>query len=198
MSILEVEMSAALQHPVGPHTVDEWLALPPAEDGARTELIFGYLHVSPAASNEHQFASLELAVLLRSAIAASGREDLFAVQAVNVKISSAIRTGLIPDVVIVDRKQRGTSYPAHALVVAVELWSPGNTREERETKMAAYAAAGVPFMWAVFEEDDPRLVAHRLERDRYVVENVVRPGGPATVTASPIPVTVDLDDIMDW
>ncbi|MDU0293738.1 Uma2 family endonuclease [Saccharothrix longispora] len=190
MSILEVEMSAALQHPVGPHTVDEWLALPPAEDGARTELILGYLHVSPAPSGEHQLAAHRLARLIEDAVEDAGRTDLYVVPAVNVKISSELRTALIPDVVVLDRRPAGVSFPAEALALAVEVWSPASRQAERGAKMWAYAEAGVPFVWTL----DPRhgLIAHRLDQGVYVLENVVTTGEPVTITASPVAVEVDL------
>ncbi|MFD0199162.1 MULTISPECIES: Uma2 family endonuclease [Saccharothrix] len=190
-------MSAALQHPIGPHTVEEWLALPPSEDGSRTELILGHFHVSPAPSYLHQLVAFELGVQIRSAVRAAGRGNLRAVPAVNVKISSALRTGLIPDVAIVDRPT-GVAFPAEALMLAVEVWSPGNTRAEREAKMEAYASAGVPFVWTIDQKTDLhelKLTAHRLDGDRYVVAQAVRTTGPVTITAAPVPITVDLGEL---
>ncbi|MBB5806183.1 Uma2 family endonuclease [Saccharothrix ecbatanensis] len=190
-------MSAAL-HPVGPHTVEEWLALPPSEDGSRTELILGHFHVSPAPSYGHQLVAFELAVQIRNAIRAAGRNDLRAVPAVNVKISSASRTGLIPDVVIVDR-QADVAFPAEAILLAVEVWSPGNTRAERDAKTAAYASAGVPYVWTIDQKNDLhelKLTAQRLNGEHYVVEQVVHTAGPVTIMAAPVPITVDLTDLV--
>jgi Uma2 family endonuclease len=194
-------VSAALQHPmIGPYTVEDWLALDPPVDGSRLELIFGYLHVTPAPSGEHQTVAFNLAVVVRDALRKAERRDLHVVPAVNVQISTAWRTVLIPDVVILDRKPIGVSFPAEALELAVEVWSPGNPRAERETKMAGYADAGVPFVWTVDQGDQLRgltLTAHRLENGQYVVENVLQGGGPATITAAPIPVTLDLTELLD-
>ncbi|QQQ75930.1 Uma2 family endonuclease [Saccharothrix sp. 6-C] len=190
-------MSAALQHPIGPHKVEDWLALPPSEDGSRTELIQGHLHVSPAPSYRHQLVAFELGVQIRGAVRAAGHRGLRAVLAVNVKISSTLRTGLIPDIAIVDRPT-GVAFPAEALMLAVEVWSPGNTRAEREAKMTAYAGAGVPFVWTVDQKTDLhelKLTAHRLDGDRYAVAQTVRAAGPVTITAAPLPITVDLADL---
>ncbi|MFD1147974.1 Uma2 family endonuclease [Saccharothrix hoggarensis] len=190
-------MSAALQHPIGPTTVEDWLALPPSEDGSRTELIQGHLHVSPAPSFRHQLIAFELGVQIRGAVNAGGNRNLRAVPAVNVKISSTLRTGLIPDVAIVDRPT-GVVFPAEALLLAVEVWSPGNPRAEREAKMAGYASAGVPFVWTVDQKTELhelRLTAHRLDGDRYVVAQTVRAPGPVTINAAPLPITVDLGDL---
>ncbi|MCE7008684.1 Uma2 family endonuclease [Kibdelosporangium philippinense] len=191
-------MSVALEHPmIGPYTVEDWLALDPPVDGSRLELMFGYLHLTPAPSGEHQDAAFLMGVLLRDALRAANRTDLNVALAVNVRISTAWRTALIPDVVILDRKPVGVSFPPEALILAVEVWSPGNPRAERETKMAGYAGAGVPFLWTI-EQDDLRglrLTAYRLENGRYVVENLIEDKGPAVVTAVPIPITVDLAEL---
>jgi Uma2 family endonuclease len=185
---------------IGPYTVEDWLALDPAVDGSRLELIFGYLHVTPAPSGEHQTVAFNLAVLVRDALRAAERKDLHVVPAVNVRISTAWRTALIPDVVVLNRKPIGVSFAADALVLAVEVWSPGNPRAERETKMAAYASAGVPFLWTFDQGDQlrgPTLTAYRLENGQYVEENTIQAGAPTTITAAPIPITLDLAEFPD-
>ncbi|WP_433265768.1 Uma2 family endonuclease [Actinosynnema sp. CS-041913] len=185
---------------LGPHTVEDWLDLEPAEDGSRTELILGHLFVTPLPSIEHQTVAFHLAVLIQEAIREAGRTDLRVVPAVGVRISAAMRTAVIPDVVVLDRKVAGASVPAEALELAVEVWSPGNPRAERETKVAGYADAGVPFFWAI---DLPsklsglRLTAHRLENGLYKEENILESVGPEAITASPVPITLDLADLAD-
>ncbi|WP_158844819.1 Uma2 family endonuclease [Saccharothrix deserti] len=191
-------MSAALQDPmIGPHTIEDWLDLPPSEDGSRTELIFGYFYVTPPPSGEHQVVAFNLAVTIRDALRAAERRELHVVPGVGVKISSTMRTALIPDVVVLDRRPVGASFPPEALIMAVEIWSPGNKRAEREAKMAAYASAGVPFVWTIEQRAELNLTSYRLVQDHYVAENTVREAGPTTITAAPVPVTVDLDAVLD-
>ncbi|WP_370947893.1 Uma2 family endonuclease [Amycolatopsis sp. cg5] len=199
-------MSAALsmpnpmQHPmIGPYTVEEWLAVDPPVDGSCLELIFGYLHVTPAPSGKHQYAASRLIRPLEDAIAAANRTDLYVVAAVNVQISTAWRTALIPDVVILNTRPDAVSFPADALALAVEIWSPGNPRAERDTKMAAYADAGVPFLWTLDQGNQLRdltLTAYRLENDHYVEESTIQAGTPTGIEASPIPVTLDLNKLL--
>ncbi|SDN13962.1 Putative restriction endonuclease [Lentzea albidocapillata subsp. violacea] len=193
-------MSTALQHPlIGPYTVEDWLALPTPVDGSRLQLIFGHLHLTPAPSGEHQHLAYRLTRLIDDALRAAGRTDLHVVPAVNVRISTAWRTALIPDVVVLTRKPVGASFAADELALAVEVWSPGNPRAERETKMAGYAAAAVPFLWTVDQPDDlraiPTLTAYRLDGGQYAEENVVKTAGLATVTAAPVPITLALTDL---
>ncbi len=185
--------TADLQHPIGPHTVAAWLALDPPVDGSRLELIYGYLHLTPAPSGEHQHASFRLARLVEDAIHTAGRTDLRVVPAVNVQISTAWRTALIPDVVVLTTRPVGSSFPADAVALAVEIWSPGNPRAERETKKAAYAAAGVPFLWTITQDQlrGPALTAYRLKDNQYVEEIIVQTGATATITAAPVPVTLN-------
>lgn len=180
---------------IGPYTIEHWLASPPSEDGSRTELIFGRFHATPAPSGEHQYVAGNLIQPLKVALAAADRPDLYVVPAVNVKISSAWRIALIPDLVILNQRPEGVIFPPEAVVVAVEIWSPGNQRAERETKALAYAEAGVPFMWTIEQASkfhDLRLTAHRLTENRYVVENILEAGVPTTITAAPVPITLDL------
>ncbi len=188
-------MSAALQHPVGPYTVEDWLALDPSVDGSHIELIYGYLYVTPAPSGAHQNLAYRLTRLVDDALLAADRPDLYVATAVNVRISTAWRTALIPDLVILNHEPVEVAFPASDLLLAVEIWSPGNTRAERETKMAGYAGAGVPFVWTVDPANDLhglRLTACRLDDSQYVAETTVEADGPVTITAGPIPMTLDL------
>lgn len=186
-------MSAAIEHPIGPYTVEDWLALDPSVDGSRLELILGYLHVTPAPTGEHQWAASILVQLLRETLVSADRTDLYVVPAVNVRISTPWRTALIPDVVVLDVKPRGVSFAPDNLQLAVEIWSPGNDRAERETKLSAYAGAGVPFVWTL-EQDKlgaMTVTAYRLDKGKYVEESQVKPGSWATITAAPVPVRLD-------
>src|SRR5215213_10417567 len=100
-------MSAALREEealpsplIGPHTIEEWLDLPAPEDGSRIELIFGHFHVTPPPSADHQLTAYWLGRWIDDAIRATGRTDLYFAPPVGVKISSPLRTALIPDAVI--------------------------------------------------------------------------------------------------
>ncbi|MEU6152551.1 Uma2 family endonuclease [Actinosynnema sp. NPDC047251] len=172
--------------------------LPPTADGSRIELILGYLTVTPAPTGDHQMAAFNLAILVREALRAAGMTDLHVAPAVNVRISTAFRAALIPDMVVLDRKPTGVSFPAEALKLAVEVWSPGNTLAEREFKMLGYAGAGVPHFWTVDlpgRLNDLRLTAYRLDNGTYVEENVLKPGEETTITAAPFPVTLDVAEL---
>lgn len=110
-----------------------------------------------------------------------------------VKISTGWRTALIPGVVVLVDKPIGSLFMSHLVALAVEIWSPSNTRTERETKMAAYAGGGIPFFWSVSQdrEEAPTIAAYRLVRGRYVEEQTAKPGEKVTITAAPVPVTLD-------
>jgi Uma2 family endonuclease len=173
--------------------VDDWLAQEHPADGSRLELIFGYLHVSPAPSTRHQYAGDELRAVLKDALGQAGRTDLYAVTAVGVRISTSLRTALIPDVAVVNAKPLVTCFQPEDLVLAVEIWSPGNTRAERDTKAAVYANASVPYFWEVHEDriGALTLITHVLKDGQYVEDLTARPGITATINAAPVPVTFD-------
>jgi Uma2 family endonuclease len=138
-------MSVALEHPIGPITVDNWLTRDHPADGSRLELIYGYLHMSPPPSGQHQYAGDELRLVLKHALRDADRSDSYAVTGVGVRISTNWRTALIPDVAVLNTRPVGTSFGPDDLELVGEIWSPGNGRAERETKTSAYAEAGVPF-----------------------------------------------------
>jgi len=178
-------------HPLGPTTVDEWLAMEHPSDGSRLELIWGYLHMTPPPGGTHQNVMLELAVLLREALRAAGRTDLTVLPGVGVRISTRFRTGVIPDITIVDTDYDHASFTASNLKLAVEIWSPGNTRRERDDKIAAYAGAHVHYLWIVeLPKGRPvRFWGYQLGESGY--EQMVYADAGEVVTApGPVPVKV--------
>ncbi|WP_433525648.1 Uma2 family endonuclease [Nocardia pseudovaccinii] len=186
----------AMIHPLGPTTVEDWLAEEQPSDGSRLELILGYLYMTPAPGGPHQYASLELAILLCDALRAAGRSDLDVLPAVAVRISTAFRTGVIPDIAVVNVDINHASFAPEDLVLAVEVWSPGNTREERDTEIAGYAAARVPYLWVVeLPEDKPaRFWGYRLGESGYRQEVYVA-AGETVVAPGPVPITVNTADL---
>ncbi|MBP2473902.1 Uma2 family endonuclease [Crossiella equi] len=196
--VLEVEaVSVAIEHPIGPYTVEEWLALPPSVDGSNVELILGYLHVTPPPHGSHQWASTNLLVLLRTALRAAGKDDLYVVHGVGVELSTAWRTALIPDLVVLNVRPDAVSFSPDELELVVEIWSPGHNRAERETKLAAYAGAGVPHVWTVERNKLGALAvaALRLDNGRYTVDTEINSGETKTITAAPVPVEVSPSDL---
>lgn len=193
---MTMSAEVAMIHPLGPTTVEDWLAEDQPSDGSRLELILGYLYMTPGPGGPHQYASLELAILVRDALRAAGRTELNVLPAVAVRISTAFRTGVIPDIAVVNVDINHTSFAPEDLVLAVEVWSPGNTREERDTKIAGYAAARVPYLWIVeLPEDKPaRFWGYRLGESGYRQEVYVA-AGETVVAPGPVPITVNTADL---
>jgi Uma2 family endonuclease len=190
-----VTAATDLAHPIGPNTVDEWRSADHPDDGSRLELIWGYYHVSPPPGGPHQFALGALYRALWQAV--EGNDRLHAVTGVGVEISTAIRTALIPDVALLNTLPTTTSFPASALVLAVEIWSPGNNAHERETKVAGYAIAGVPYLWTVDLHAVRRtatLRAYELVGGVYRERTPALPvdGNSRVVLPGPVNVSIDL------
>jgi Uma2 family endonuclease len=180
------------QHTLGPVTVEDWLAADAPADGSRLELLLGYLHVTPPPTGFHQDVTAELTSLVRAALKAAGRSDLRGLPGVGVRISTPLRIALIPDLVVVDVDVRRASFEAENLLLAVEVWSPGNRRAERETKIGAYAEAGIPHLWLVETPlgKPATFRGYRLEGTEYVLEVQAEAG--ETITApGPVPVKID-------
>ncbi|TCJ99211.1 Uma2 family endonuclease [Nocardia alba] len=179
-------------HPLGPKTVEDWLAEEQPVDGSRLELIWGYLHMTPPPGGPHQFASLELAIVLRDALRTAGRSDLCVLPAVGVRISTPFRIGVIPDIAVVTGGINHKTFAADVVALAVEIWSPGNTRAERDTKIAAYASARVPYLWVIeLPEGKPaRFWGYTLGESGYRQE-VFATDGESVKAPGPVPVVVD-------
>lgn len=183
-------------HPLGPTSVENWLVEEQPGDGSRLELILGYLHVTPAPGGPHQHVSYRLARVLDDAIRTAGRADLHMLQAVAVRISTAFRTGVIPDIAVVDTDIDQASFAPENLVLAVEVWSPGNTREERDTKVAGYAAARVPYLWVVEMPVGKPVTFSGYTLGEHGYRQEVRAAAGETVQApGPVPVAVNTADL---
>jgi len=191
-------VSAALQHPVGPFTVKDWHALDPRDDGSRLELLWGHWLVSPQPTGHHQHAGLDLAILLRAAMRDAGRTDLYVETVIGVEISTQLRTALAPDVVVMDIRPVGKAFQAENLVLAAEIWSPGNTAKERADKTEAYAVAEIPHFWTVEQNRFgavTKFTAYRLDRGRYVEAVKAAPGTVTLFDVAGVPVKFDPADL---
>lgn len=189
---MTMSAEVSMIHPLGPKTVQDWLAEAQPVDGSRLELIWGYLHMTPPPGGPHQYACFELAVLLRDALRSAGRTDLHVLPAVGVRISTPFRVAVIPDISIVTGGIEHTTFAAEDLALAVEIWSPGNTRAERDTKIAAYASARVPFLWILeLPEGKPaRFWGYTLGETGYRQE-VFATDGASVKAPCPVPVVID-------
>jgi Uma2 family endonuclease len=175
-----------LEVPKGGFTVADLHAMP--ESHHRIELTDGALTLSPSASSTHQFMAMMLAARLYEQ-----RTEGFTVnQAVDVELTH--NTTRIPDVVVLWRPDKSRRwYKGSEVVVAVEIESPTNYRDDRTLKPELYAEAGIPHYWRI--ELEPELVAvrYRLEQTTYVQDA----RGPRIDVTEPFPFAIDLADLVD-
>jgi Uma2 family endonuclease len=150
-------------------TVADLEAMP--DDGRRYELIGGAIVMTPAPGVEHQRVSHRLYSLLQDAWPAM--EIFYA--PIDLDLPGGQRVQ--PDLVAVERGRTG---PRLSLPVGlvVEIVSPGSQTNDRVTKRAIYAAAGIPAYWIV----DP---------DRGVITGFVLDGADYQIVAEGASVTVD-------
>ncbi|GAB2659147.1 Uma2 family endonuclease [Saccharopolyspora gloriosae] len=192
-------MSSALAYASGPpFTLADWESLEHDPDGNRVELIGGHFQVTPAPSYVHQGLNDELRLVLRQALRAEGRSDLFAVSGIGVSLFEGM--GFIPDISVLQAQRDGTvKVEAAEVLLAVEIVSPRTRKDDRMIKPDAYAQAGVPFYWRVepIPGDPPTILCFELTNGVYVKSCVVESGVPATVKAAPVPVDLDVDVLYD-
>lgn len=189
-------MSRPTAHP-DRYSAADWEALDHEPDGPRVELIDGALHLTPA--HAHQLLGDELRQHIKTALRAAGRTDLRVVTAVGVRVASS--HGFIPDIAVVRKPpENATVIRVADLLLAVEIVSPRTRKQDRIVKPAAYAAAGVPFYWRVepVKGQPPTIVCFALVDGSYVEQVTIESGASATVTAAPVPVDLDVDDLYHW
>jgi Uma2 family endonuclease len=150
-------------------TVADLEAMP--DDGRRYELIGGAIVMTPAPGVEHQRVSHRLYSLLQDAWPAM--EIFYA--PIDLDLPGGQRVQ--PDLVAVEWGRTGPRLSLPVGLVA-EIVSPGSQTNDRVTKRAIYAAAGIPAYWIV----DP---------DRGVITCLVLDGADYRIVAEGASVTVD-------
>jgi Uma2 family endonuclease len=142
-------------------TIKDLEALPDAGDARRYELIGGAIVMTPSPLPVHQRVALRLSRLLEDACP-EGHEVFVA--PIDYDLPGEQR--VIPDLVVAPDSsvhEKGLKGP---VLLIVEIVSPGSTVNDRVTKRAVYAEAGVPAYWMV----DParhHLLALRLVGSTY-------------------------------
>ena len=141
-------------------TVDD---LPDDELARQRELVDGALLMNPPPELRHDEAAMALRDLLHAAVPGRWR----CMTAVGVRFDS--RNYRRPDVLVYDRaaSRRGRISPGD-LLLAVEVMSPSSISNDRVSKPAQYAAAGIPHFWRL-ELDPLLLVVHRLAGFAYEI-----------------------------
>jgi len=141
-------------------TIEDLDTLP--DDGLRYELVDGSLHVSPPATVGHNSAAFRLGVLLDKVL----DDSWLVVPAPGVALDP--RNYREPDLVIVRREALDVLLArAQDVLLAVEIMSPSSITDDRMTKPAQYARAGIPHFWRLERQAEPVLVTHELTGDVY-------------------------------
>ena len=132
-------------------TYEEWLRMPEVTDFIE-EVVDGEILIMPPNKWEHALIARNICKALDAQLDA--REALVLDTSFGLVIRKAPLTSRVPDLAVFLKstivEQDGYIHSAPQLVV--EVLSPGNTRRERERKLADYASLGVPEMWVVSPE----------------------------------------------
>lgn len=161
------------------------------DDGRRYELVHGSLVVSPSPVLKHQRAVMRLAVLLAEVVPS----DL---EVISSPYDWSPDDGDLfqPDIVVIPRSTPGDAkFVRVAPALAVEVLSPSTRLYDRNTKRAAYAEAGLEWLWIV-DPDNPMIEVYGREAGDIVVAASARGAAPLDVT-EPSPATVVPADLVD-
>jgi Uma2 family endonuclease len=142
-------------------TVDDLYGLPD-DDMLRYELVDGALLVTPPPVLRHGHAVVAISRVLASAL-----PDTWSVLA-DVGVRFDDRNYRQPDVLVAATAalDKDMADPADVLLV-VEVMSPSSVSNDRVSKPALYAGAGIPHYWRLELEEHPVLITHALAGDTY-------------------------------
>lgn len=121
------------------------------DDGNRYELLDGVLLVTSGPSSAHQTVSMNLSLILGTALQAMGVARVYAPGSV----SFPPFTHLLPDVLVVPALYAPDAPWVHMTErwLAVEIMSRSSRRYDRDFKRDAYLALGVHEVWIVDTRD---------------------------------------------
>lgn len=189
----------ALPHPGRLLTIAEYAALPEDEHN-RWELLEGQLVMTPSPLPRHNRAKLRLCAQLFHALP-PGYECLDDVDIdLQQAIPSAPGTARRPDIVVAERREfdrvddGGGVTRAEAVLLVVEVVSPGTRSTDMYAKRADYADAGIPHYWIVDLDPPTSLIACHLTPDLGYQDAGTVTG--RLETNEPFPVSIDLDALV--
>lgn len=148
---------------------DDIAGFPP--DGCRYELLKGELHVTPAPSPQHQWASKQLQRQLETYF--EGRQ-LGLVFNAPVDVILTPEDVFEPDIVVVTERAQVTSRAIEGPpALLVEVLSPSSVDYDRTAKSRRYAALGIPHYWIV-DCAQATVEWYRLDQGEYQIVDRVR------------------------
>jgi Uma2 family endonuclease len=192
----ELAVTALTQPPGRLLTISDYAALG-EDDRSRWELQEGNLIRSPSPAPHHMVAAAELYVQLRNQLPS----DACAIPDVDIDVQLAPAeqpgTARRPDLVVVDRAEfdrvcvRGGLLRASAVLVVVEILSPGSRRMDTFVKRGEYADARIPNYWILDVDTPVSLVACHLAGEFGYQDSGEITG--VFETDQPFPIRIDLD-----
>lgn len=171
-----------------PWTEEEYFAL--GETIARVELFDGSLSVSPSPSYDHQDLLHELVSALKGP---ARRAGLWVYHDVDVRLQPG--RVVEPDLIVRPRVARGTTVTEGRDVRLVCEITSTNAATDRVLKMHYYAVAGIPW-YLLVEPAEPTLLLHRLDGDRYILDQEAKPGHRLRLS-EPVEADIDPADLLD-
>lgn len=131
------------------YTIDEFMALPDAEDGSRYELVEGEIEEMPPAGEDHNLIEGSLYAHLWNFLRDTKLGRVYSGDAGFVFGERTVRA---PDVAFVSAARRSTRTRKAVPIVpdfVAEVMSPSDRRTKVDKKVRSYLASGVKLIWVI-------------------------------------------------
>lgn len=186
-SLLLPEMEDGRSWPAqGEWTYEDYLRLP--DDGNRYEVIRGRLYASPMPTYDHQFAVMQLSLLLGIFVQENALGVLLGAP-FDVRLPREIANPVEPDLLFIrseNEPRSGDTFFAGTPDLVIEVLSRSTRRVDQTLKFGAYRDAGVPEYWMV-DPRDRTVVIYRLSEDGQSYVEHDRGGEGDTVGSAVLP-----------
>jgi Uma2 family endonuclease len=156
-------------------TVDEFLAWAERQGEGKYELVDGVVVMQATQRWAHSKVKLQVAIVLRDAIAKAGVPCYVASDGPTVRISR--HKAFVPDALVAPLPEpEADDFEVNAPIIVVEVLSPSTARMDGTTKLRGYFKVPSVQHYLIVDPDEGTVRHHKRGKDGAILRRVVRKG----------------------
>lgn len=184
----QVAETAAHQHGEWERILQKWNQLDPPEGELVVQVTLEGTLMSPPAGPRHRDTVDEMNKIL---LAALGNE--YRIHQTSGMAVPSVPGIFVPDFLVVPKGRAPSAVPSEKAILVVEVTSPSNAKNDRETKYQAYAKGGVPQYLLIdpVPEDAQTVTLFTDPSGGEYTRSVQVPYGESITVNRPVPIVID-------